>query len=67
MFYLYDKCSNITNSIPVINNQLENPIKKDFAVCIKALDYEDVDMSHYMVEWLELLFLMGVDKVFIQI
>ncbi|CAL4130393.1 unnamed protein product, partial [Meganyctiphanes norvegica] len=58
------QCGFITNLLPVVNNQPEKNIKKDFAVCIKALDYVDVDMSFYMVEWLELLFLMGVDKVF---
>ncbi|CAL4059900.1 unnamed protein product, partial [Meganyctiphanes norvegica] len=57
-------CGPITNLLPVVNNKPENSLKKDFAICIKALDYVDVDISLYMVEWLELLFLMGVDKVF---
>ena len=54
-------CNTATNNLRVT---YENPgAKKDFAVCVKGLDFLD-DWSIRMVEWLELLKLLGADKVF---
>ncbi|GJQ78199.1 hypothetical protein Trydic_g2528 [Trypoxylus dichotomus] len=37
--------------------------KKDFAVCVKGLDFH-ADISFRLMEWVELLKLLGADKVF---
>ncbi|CAL4124627.1 unnamed protein product [Meganyctiphanes norvegica] len=58
-------CDLATNHLRVVNNQPEFGHKKDFAVCVKGMDFLRYDMSVILVEWLELLFLMGVHKVFI--
>ena len=39
--------------------------KKDFAVCVKGLDFPIDDLSTRLVEWIELLSLLGADKVFL--
>ncbi|KAI1285037.1 hypothetical protein HDE_12250 [Halotydeus destructor] len=36
--------------------------QKDFAVCVKGLDYEN-DISDKLVEWIELLTILGADKI----
>lgn len=56
------QCDNSTNNLRVI---YERPIeKKDFAVCVKGLDFLHEDLSVRLVEWIELLNLLGADKVF---
>lgn len=43
----------------------EKPVeKKDFAVCVKGLDFLHEDLSVRLIEWIELLNLLGADKVF---
>lgn len=37
--------------------------KKDFAVCVKGLDFHD-DISYKLIEWIELLRLLGAHKIF---
>jgi hypothetical protein len=56
-------CNNATNNLRIINNR---PLsgKKQFAVCMKALDFPDTDMSARLVEWIELLNLLGAEKIF---
>ena len=39
--------------------------KKDFVVCVKSLSFPTDDVSARLVEWIELLFLQGADKVFL--
>lgn len=47
-----------------INNHfnIRETIKKDFVVCVKAIDYPN-DVSERLVEWIELQLLLGADKV----
>lgn len=37
---------------------------KKYAVCVKGMDFEE-DVSIKLIEWLELLYILGVDQVFI--
>lgn len=56
------QCDNATNNLKVI---YEKPAeKKDFGVCVKGLDFLHEDLSVRLVEWIELLNLLGADKVF---
>lgn len=58
------KCDKAKNNLRVVNDVLPpGEQKKDFAVCVKGLDIL-ADISLRIVEWLELLFLLGADKVF---
>ncbi|XP_069187451.1 uncharacterized protein [Procambarus clarkii] len=57
-------CDKPTNNLRIINNQPQDGQKKDFAVCVKGLDFSYVDLSVRIVEWLEVLFSLGADKVF---
>ncbi|CAL8105281.1 unnamed protein product [Orchesella dallaii] len=40
------------------------PKKKGFAVCVKGLDFLHEDLSVRLVEWIELLGILGADKIF---
>lgn len=55
-------CDNSTNNLRVIYNRPKE--KKGFAVCVKGLDFLHEDLSVRLVEWIELLNLLGADKVF---
>ncbi|KAK5640523.1 hypothetical protein RI129_011334 [Pyrocoelia pectoralis] len=55
-------CDTSTNNVRVIYNQPME--KKDFAVCVKGLDSLHQDWSVRLVEWIELLSLLGADKIF---
>jgi hypothetical protein len=59
-----DRCAKLTNNLRVINGQ-PNGGKGDFAVCVKGLDFLHQDLSVRLVEWLELLRLLGAQKVFL--
>lgn len=42
------------------------PAKRgQFAVCVKGLDFLQQDLSTRLVEWIELLGLLGADKIFL--
>ncbi|CAL4119663.1 unnamed protein product [Meganyctiphanes norvegica] len=56
-------CDNAKTNINVINNQPALGVKQNIAVCVKGLDLLRVDFSVRLVEWLELLYLLGVNKV----
>ncbi|KAJ8973015.1 hypothetical protein NQ317_004613 [Molorchus minor] len=56
------QCDTATNNLRVIYDK--PPEKKDFAVCVKGLDFLHEDLSVKLVEWIELLNLLGADKVF---
>lgn len=58
-----DMCSKATNNLKVYNNRPQT--KQDFAVCVKGLDFLHEDLSVRMVEWLELLRILGAKKVFL--
>jgi hypothetical protein len=55
-------CSNATNNLRVVNKRLDKI--KDFAVCVKGLDYLYEDLSVRLIEWIELLNILGADKIF---
>lgn len=55
-------CDNSTNNLRVMYNKPKE--KKDFAVCVKGLDFLHEDLSVRLVEWIELLNLLGADKIF---
>jgi len=57
------KCENVTNILNV-NKPKVNGAKKYLGICLKGLDFPTIDKSIYMVEWLELLKILKVDKVF---
>lgn len=55
-------CDIATNNLRVIYNK--PPKKKNFAVCVKGLDFLHDDLSVRLVEWIELLGILGADKIF---
>lgn len=55
-------CDAAKNNLRVIYEK--PPERKKFAVCVKGLDFYHEDLSVRLVEWLELLYLLGADKVF---
>ena len=49
-----------TNNLRVVFNQLpENQTKKDFAVCVKGLDFPHDDLSVRFFHFLSSLFVVG--------
>lgn len=57
------RCEMARNNLRIIYNKPER--KKPFAVCVKGLDYPYNDLSAKLVEWIELIGLMGADKIFL--
>lgn len=53
----------ITNNLPVMNKRPQT--KGKFAVCVKGLDFPHEDVSIRLVEWIELLNLLGAGKIFL--
>ncbi|XP_018564475.1 uncharacterized protein LOC108905894 isoform X2 [Anoplophora glabripennis] len=56
------QCDTPTNNLRVFYEKPET--KKDFAVCVKGLDFLHEDLSVRLVEWIEIMKLLGVDKIF---
>jgi hypothetical protein len=54
-------CEPPTNNLRI--NNIVPAVKKRFAVCVKGLDFLQVDLSVRLVEWIELLGLLGADKI----
>lgn len=60
------KCSNLTNQLEIDSNyfsQLNDKVKKKFSVCVKALDFPSDDLSFRLIEWIELIRLLGGTKI----
>ena len=59
-------CDRATNNLRVIYNKLpeDERDKKEFAVCVKGLDFPNDDLSVRLIEWIELLHILGADKIF---
>ena len=57
------RCQQPTTHLRIINDVPAQ--KKQFAVCVKGLDFLHEDLSIRLVEWIELLGLLGVDKIFL--
>ncbi len=53
----------LTNNLR-INYDSNNNIKEEFGACVQALRYSTVDYSIRLIEWLELLKILGVHKVY---
>merc|ERR1712241_89105 len=60
-------CDKATNNLRVIYNKLPEgqKAKKEFAVCAKGLDFPTDDLSVRLIEWIELLHVLGADKIFL--
>ncbi|XP_037091567.1 uncharacterized protein LOC119111841 [Pollicipes pollicipes] len=59
-------CKTSTVALRVINNRPPaGQQRQDFAVCVKGLSFPDQDLSVRLVEWLEMLRLLGARKVFL--
>lgn len=58
------KCDTAKNNLRVIYNRPSDDHKKGFAVCVKGLDFLYEDLSVRLVEWIELLHLLGADKIY---
>ncbi|KAM7350267.1 uncharacterized protein ACRADG_008882 [Cochliomyia hominivorax] len=59
------QCDTAANSLKVVYNKPEYPEKKQqFAVCVKGLEFPYEDQSSRLVEWLEMLKILGVHKVY---
>ncbi|XP_017850064.1 uncharacterized protein LOC108605009 [Drosophila busckii] len=60
------RCELATNLLRVVyepRKWVEPATKPRFMVCVKALNYPYSDLSWRLIEWLELLRLLGADKV----
>ncbi|XP_065350510.1 uncharacterized protein LOC135946283 [Cloeon dipterum] len=56
-------CDNATNNLRVVNNQPRGE-KREFFVCVKSLNFRNnPGVAVRMVEWLELLKILGAEKV----
>ncbi|XP_063851767.1 uncharacterized protein LOC135095057 [Scylla paramamosain] len=58
------RCDQPTNNLRVIHNLPTGDRKADFAVCVKGMKFFK-DESVRLVEWLELNFLLGADKIYL--
>jgi len=58
-------CEPATNNLRVNNDLPPQGKKGRFAVCVKGLDFLQDDLSIRLVEWIELLGLLGADKIFL--
>ena len=59
-------CDTATNNLRVVYNPPKvGEGKKKFAVCVKGLDFPSDDLSVKLVEWIEMLNLLGADKIFL--
>ncbi|XP_049779911.1 uncharacterized protein LOC126176783 [Schistocerca cancellata] len=57
------QCDTATASLRISHEKPEK--KKGFAVCVKGLDFKHADMTLRLVEWIELLGILGADKVYL--
>ena len=55
-------CDNSTNNLRI--NNVRPPVIKDFAVCVKGLDFLYTDLSVRLIEWIELIRLLGASQIF---
>lgn len=59
-------CNTSTVALRVINNRPPaGQQRQDFAVCVKGLSFPDQDISVRLVEWIEILQLLGANKIFL--
>ena len=50
----------------IFNNNKTKAVSKNktFGVCVKALDFPNDDLSPRLVEWIELVTILGADKIY---
>ena len=58
------KCNQAVNKLQVIFKPPISGKKMDFAVCVKGLDFPQQDISFRLMEWIELLKILGAHKIF---
>ncbi|KAH8289253.1 uncharacterized protein [Drosophila kikkawai] len=58
------ECDTATNNLRVIYNRPPDDQKKGFAVCVKGLDFLYDDLSVRLIEWIEMLNILGADKIY---
>ena len=51
--------------LKVEKNEISAHGKKKFAVCMKGLDFPDRDMSTRLIEWIEMVKILGGSKIFL--
>ena len=56
-------CYNPSNYLKVVNNSKKGKDKKTFAVCVRGLYFLE-DISLRLIEWIELVRLMGASQIF---
>lgn len=61
-----NECDEAKNNLQVIYNLPEAGRKKQFGVCVKDLYFDD-DVSMKLIEWVEIISLLGADKIFIYV
>lgn len=54
-------CGKPNNILRVIYNKA--PTKKDFLMCMPTLNFPDRDLAVKLTEWIELMLILGVDKI----
>lgn len=55
----------LSNMLKVEKNEISTHGKKKFAVCMKGLDFPDRDMSTRLIEWIEMVKILGGSKIFL--
>ena len=55
-------CDNSTNNLRI--NNFRPPKVEQFAVCVKGLDFLYTDLSIRLIEWIELIRILGASKIF---
>lgn len=61
-------CESPTTFLPIHTPQISSSeSRRDFAVCVKGLDFQRRDMSVRIAEWLELNLILGADKFFVYV
>lgn len=61
-----NRCDHAENKLDIIYNLPEVKHKKPFAVCVKHSNFKS-DESMKIIEWIEILLLLGVNKIFIYV
>lgn len=58
---LKSPCEHAQNILPILPPAILTP-QRNFVVCLKPLDFRE-DLSFRLLEWIELQFLLGADKI----
>ncbi|KAJ3651686.1 hypothetical protein Zmor_017708 [Zophobas morio] len=56
-----DPCDNATNNVKIFSTRVST--KKNFVVCVKGLSFPFEDKSARLAEWIELLNILGAEKI----